>query len=55
MTLRLREVNPAVSGTVRCRCCLRTMDLGQTFVSGDCMICPFCGEWESFEEISEDP
>jgi hypothetical protein len=51
MTLTVRDVDPSAAGSVRCMNCMEVMDVGDVFVSGDCMVCPFCGEWESFGEI----
>lgn len=53
MTLTVRDINPELDTTVRCLNCKTSMPIGDVQVTGDCMICPVCGEWERFEEVSE--
>lgn len=48
MTLRVRDVDPDAMGRVRCKCCDKVMPLADVLISGDSLVCPICGEYESF-------
>ena len=49
MSMTVHDINPDLNYTVRCKNCGETMNIKDVFVSGDCMICPMCGEWECLE------
>lgn len=53
MTLTVHEVNSDLNYVVKCKNCGERMNIKDVFVTGDCMICPKCGEIECFEEVKE--
>lgn len=53
MPLTVRDLNPNLDFYMVCKECGKKMHIGEIQVSGDCMICPNCGEWERFEKVEE--
>ena len=53
MALTVRDINPDLKIQMRCKSCGKIQDILDLEVCGDCMVCPLCGEWESFEEVKQ--